>query len=148
MESKQYDVVILGAGPGGYVAAIRAAQRRLSVCLIEVQELGGICLNTGCIPTKSLVKSASVLDSVRNAEKFGVNVENISFDFGVCQQRKEMVVENLKKGLTSILKRRGVDIVKGHGVFKSPNVIAVGDQQISFSKCIISTGSSPVDLGL
>ena len=146
MEPKHYDVAILGAGPGGYVAAIRAAQRRLSVCLIEADALGGICLNTGCIPTKSLVKSAAVLDAVMNAEKFGVDVGNVSFNYSTAQKRKEMVVDQLKKGLTSILKRRGIDIVNSYGVLTSPHTISVRDQQISFTNCIIATGAYPIDL--
>ncbi|MCP4649435.1 MAG: dihydrolipoyl dehydrogenase [PVC group bacterium] len=143
---KIYDIAILGSGPGGYVSAIRAAQLGLSVCLIEKHKLGGVCLNAGCIPTKTLLKSAHLYQSLQSIEDLGVNLENLSFDLSVCQKRKTSVVEQLKKGIEFILKKRGVDIVYGAGRIISKDEIKAGDQNIKFKNCIIATGSRPAQL--
>ena len=141
--SKVYDIAILGSGPGGYVAAIRAAGLGLSVCLIEKGNLGGVCLNAGCIPTKTLLKSAHLVQEIRHASVLGIKVDNIDFDFDVLMQRKEKVVDQLKKGILYLLKKRGVDIVNGLGKVTDLNTIEVRDQKIRFDKCIIAVGSQP-----
>ncbi|MDD5746948.1 MAG: FAD-dependent oxidoreductase, partial [Candidatus Omnitrophica bacterium] len=127
---KHYKLVILGAGPGGYVAAIRAAQLGFSVCLVEADQLGGVCLNWGCIPTKTLLRTAHLFRAFNNAGSLGINAENIRLDFGRAQQRKTAVVTQLRKGIESILKKRGVDIVIGRGRLGSERSVLVNDQTI------------------
>jgi len=144
--SKIYDIAILGSGPGGYVAAIRAATLGLSVCLIEKGDLGGVCLNAGCIPTKTLLRSAHLVQEIKNASVLGVKVDNISFDFDQLMHRKEKVVEQLKKGILYLLKKRGVDIVNGFGKITDLNTIDVQGREIRFEKCIIAVGSQPAVL--
>ncbi|MFH2137197.1 MAG: dihydrolipoyl dehydrogenase [Candidatus Omnitrophota bacterium] len=143
---KKYNIAILGAGPGGYVAAIRAAQLGLSVCLIEKDQLGGVCLNSGCIPTKALIKSAHLFESLKNSEAFGIKAQEISFDFEVSQQRKDSVVEKFRQGIDFILKKRGVDVIPGKGRITGEHTIDVDGQIVSFDSCIIATGSRPAQL--
>ncbi len=143
---KVYNIAVLGSGPGGYVAAIRAAQLGLSVCLIEKDKLGGVCLNQGCIPTKALIKSAKTLEALKNSAALGIKADNFSFDFALCQQRKESVVEALRKGIDFILKKRGVDLIYGFGRIKDKNTIDVEGKNVKFENCIIAVGSRPADL--
>ena len=89
MAEHQFDVTVIGAGPGGYVAAIRAAQNGKKVCLIERDKLGGICLNWGCIPSKALLKSAQMLHDIRKADEYGINVKDVSFDFGKMIENRD-----------------------------------------------------------
>lgn len=140
---KNYKVAILGAGPGGYVAAIRAAQFGLATCLIEKDKLGGVCLNQGCIPTKALIRNVHILDCIKDAAHLGLKIENPIFDFSLCQQKKEHVVERLRKGIEFILKKYRVDIFYGTGNFIDAKNIAVGQETISFENCIIAVGSRP-----
>jgi dihydrolipoamide dehydrogenase len=149
MEQKSYDIIVLGAGPGGYVAAIKAAQNNKKVALIEKNFVGGTCLNVGCIPTKSLISNAHVLHTIKKAKLYGINTENISFDFSEMKKRKDNVVENLRNSLFGLIKANGVDIYKGSGKFLSPNEIKViGDDNILLSgdKIIIATGSEPANI--
>lgn len=141
--SKIYDIAILGSGPGGYVAAIRAAALGMSVCLIEGGDLGGVCLNAGCIPTKTLLRSTHLLKEIKHATVFGIKVDNIDIDFDALMQRKEKVVEQLKKGILYLLKKRGVNIVNGFGKITGSNTIEVSGEKIKFKKCIIAVGSKP-----
>ena len=144
--SKIYDIAVLGSGPGGYVGALRAATLGLSVCLIEKGDLGGVCLNAGCIPTKILLRSAHFLHEVKNASALGIKVDNVGFDFDVIMGRKEKVVDQLKKGILYLLKKRGVAIVTGSGRITSLNTIEVQGQTIRFKNCIIAVGSKPAEL--
>jgi len=143
---KIYDIAILGSGPGGYVAAIRAAQLGLSVCLIEKHKLGGVCLNYGCIPTKSLLKSAEALNSRKKLENLGIKLDNFDFDFSLAQKRKTQVVEQLNKGVAFILKKHKVDILKGHGRIVDNKTIDVEGKKVKFENCIIAVGSKPAQL--
>jgi len=110
-----YDVVIIGAGPGGYVAAIRAGQLGLRTALVEKGDLGGVCLNAGCIPAKTLLRHAEVLDTVRGAEEFGITTGEVTFDLGRAHERKEQVVRALRQGVKGLLHKNNVDIVRGVG---------------------------------
>ncbi|MFQ6618472.1 MAG: FAD-dependent oxidoreductase, partial [Fidelibacterota bacterium] len=101
---KEYDVVIMGAGPGGYVAAIRAAQLRLNVALIERDKLGGICLNWGCIPTKALLRSADIFNFIKKSEDFGILAENISFNYSSIIKRSRSVAMRLSRGIEYLMK--------------------------------------------
>lgn len=138
-----YDVVVIGAGPGGYVAAIRAAQLGARVALVEKNAVGGTCLNVGCIPTKAWVHSASVLKTAQHAGSFGVETGPVSFNFGKAVDNKNKVVTGLVRGVTGLVKANGIDLFEGTAQFVDSNTLAVGDQQISFVSCIIATGSAP-----
>ena len=103
MASDIFDLVVLGAGPGGYVAAIRASQLGLNVAIVEREHLGGICLNWGCIPTKALLKSANVFDYIKHAEDYGINVAAPQADFGGMVKRSRDVADGMSKGVTFLL---------------------------------------------
>jgi len=141
-------VLILGAGPGGYAAALRAAQRGLRVCLVEEKEVGGVCLNRGCIPTKTLLQSATLWRRLEHAEEFGVNPERISFSWPEIQRRRRTVTGRLRQGLSSLLVKRGVTVIRGRGSFEDEHFLQVlsgaKKQMVRFDHAIIATGSRPV----
>lgn len=150
--SKPFDVAILGGGPGGYVAAIKAAALGLTVVLIENQSVGGTCLHRGCIPTKALVASASTLRTVQRADLFGIHVENISWDYKKMHERTNSIVMGIHESLKGLLASyKNITIIHGFGSFISPREIKIQKNQgsgeiISAKSIIIATGSSPVDL--
>ena len=142
--STHYDVVVIAAGPGGYVAAIRAAQLGAKVAVIDPREGGGgTCLNVGCIPTKALVQSAWLLDHMKKAEQFGVVATDIKLDFGKAVRNKNKTVEGLVRGVTGLIKANGIDFLHGMAQFVDANTVAIGSDQITFDKAIVATGSSP-----
>jgi dihydrolipoamide dehydrogenase len=140
-----YDLAVLGGGPGGYVAAGRAGAAGLSVVLFEKRELGGVCLNEGCIPTKTLLYSAKVYDYTRHADKYGVNVEASSIDFGAIFKRKEKVVKKLVGGVKVQMRNAQVEVVKGEAVIQGRGadgfVIACADAQYQARNLLVCTGS-------
>ena len=140
-----YDLAILGGGPGGYVSAGRAGSAGLSVVLFEKRELGGVCLNEGCIPTKTLLYSAKVFDYSRHAERYGVNVEGSGIDFGAIFKRKEKVVRKLVAGVRAQMKGAKVEVVKGEAVIKGRGAdgISIECEGVSYSarNLLICTGS-------
>ena len=140
-----YDLAIMGGGPGGYVAAGRAGAAGLSVILFEKRELGGVCLNEGCVPTKTLLYSAKVYDYTRHAEQYGVNVEASSIDFGAIFKRKEKVVKKLVGGVKAQMKGAKVEVVKGEAVITGRGAdgitIACNDTTYSARNLLICTGS-------
>ena len=140
------DVAVLGGGPGGYPAAIRAAQLGLSVALIELGELGGTCLNVGCIPTKAWVQSAHAVKDAHHAfPQLGVTVGEPVLDFTQVQTNKGEIVAGAVGGVTYLLKANGVTVVKGRGTFTGPNTIAVeGGEDVTFKHAVIATGSHPL----
>ena len=115
-----YDTIIIGAGPGGYLAAERLGHQKKKVLLIEEQCLGGTCLNVGCIPTKTLLNSAKVYVHAKEAEKFGVSAKDVSFDWGAIQKWKEEVSTKLREGIAAQMKRFGVDVADGRGEIMVP----------------------------
>lgn len=140
------NVIVVGGGPGGYTAAIRAAQLGCDVKLIEKVKIGGTCLNRGCIPTKVLLHASHIRDSFKKAQEYGFSVENVSFDWKTLMQRKEDTVKQLTDGVEAILESWGVEIIYGEASFVEPHVIAVTDEQGSTSKIngenfIVATGS-------
>ncbi|MFP4478670.1 MAG: dihydrolipoyl dehydrogenase [Candidatus Izemoplasmatales bacterium] len=142
-----YDVVILGAGPGGYVAAIKAAQKGLKTAIIEKEAIGGVCLNWGCIPTKALLKSAKVYKQFMHAKDYGIDVANkddIKPNWKAIMKRKDRIVRRLTGGVKSLLKKNNVDIYDGFGEVKSKNEIVVNDETIKTKNIILSTGASPI----
>jgi dihydrolipoamide dehydrogenase len=149
MEKKIFDVAVIGSGPGGYVAAIRAQQHSLSTCLIEVQDTGGTCLNRGCIPSKALIASASQLSQLKEAENHGIHIKNVSFDYGIMRSRKEGIVHQIRGNLEGLIKKHGVTMLRGYGKFLSPHQIKVlGEEEciVEAKQIIIATGSEPKGL--
>ena len=142
----KYDVIVLGSGPGGYVTAIRASQLGLKTAVIEREELGGICLNWGCIPTKALLKSANVFDYIKNAEDYGIKVSAPKADFGGMVARSRGVADGMSKGVTFLLKKNKVDVIMGTGKILAGKRIEVkahegGTQILEASNIIIATGA-------
>lgn len=140
------ELLVLGAGPGGYVAAIRAAQLGLQVTIVEEKYWGGVCLNVGCIPSKSLLKNAEVANiMLHHAAEFGVLADNISMDFGVAHARSRKVSASIVKGVHYLMRKNKITEVNGRGTFRDAHTIEVataeGPVTISFDKCIIATGS-------
>ena len=144
--AEHYDLVVLGAGPGGYVAAIRASQLGLKVAVVEKQYWGGVCLNVGCIPSKSLLKNAEVAHIFNHqAKTFGISGD-ASFDFGAAHDRSRKVSAGIVKGVHYLMKKNKIDEVDGWGEFTDANTIAVTDgkdegKELTFDNAIIATGS-------
>jgi len=145
----QYDVVVLGAGPGGYVAAIRASQLGLKAAIIEKQYMGGVCLNIGCIPTKALLKNAEVAHTLKHRGKeFGFSFDNLQVDYGVAFKRSRQVSDRLVKGIGFLMKKHKIDVYDGTGKLTGPNTIAVKlndgkDATLKGKNIIIATGARP-----
>lgn len=146
---KSYDIAILGGGPGGYVAAIRAGQLGLKAVLIDKDNLGGICLNWGCIPTKSLLKNAEMYDAMKNhSEDFGISVQGLSFDFGKIIKRSRDISDRITKNVELLIKKNKIDRIRGFGKLVSKNQIDIFDgdkktESINAEKIIIATGARP-----
>jgi dihydrolipoamide dehydrogenase len=138
---EKFDVIVIGGGPGGYVAAIRCAQLGQKVCLIERENLGGICLNWGCIPTKSLLKSAELYQSMKKAEKYGISAKEVKFDLKKIVERSIEVSDKLVSGINSLMKKNKITVIKGVAKFINNTQIAVGQEIIQFNKAIIATGA-------
>lgn len=142
-----FEVVVIGAGPGGYVAAIRAAQLGFQTAIVERDAVGGICLNWGCIPSKSLLRNAEVLNIVRNSQRFGINYDNLSHDFGSAIDRSRQVVERLTAGVGYLLRKNNVELIEGSAFFLDRNTLQVeesnnGSRRITAEHIIIATGAS------
>jgi dihydrolipoamide dehydrogenase len=147
---KQYDIAILGGGPGGYVTAIRSAQLGFKTVVIDKENLGGICLNWGCIPTKSLLRNADIYDTIKNhSEDFGITVKGVEFDFNKVIKRSRDISDRITKNVELLVKKNKVDRIRGFGKFISKNQISVFDNTgketdvIEASKIIIATGARP-----
>ncbi len=144
------DLLVVGGGPGGYVAAIRAAQLGKDVTLVEKDELGGICLNVGCIPSKALIYASYLYEKIKRAEAFGISVKDVQVDIGRLQAWKESVVKRLTGGVKQLCEGNGVNIIKGKATFVSAKKCLVegehGTQTIEFTDCIIATGSVPMTI--
>ncbi len=146
--ASSYDLAVIGGGPGGYVAALRGAQLDCSVALIEEAELGGTCLNRGCIPTKALLGAAQVLDSAEKAARFGIEVPAVSFDLDKVRRHKDRCVKQLTSGVGTLLERAGVEVLAGHGRFLGPNEVSVtgpdGESVVEAEAIVIATGSRAI----
>jgi dihydrolipoamide dehydrogenase len=147
-----YDLIIIGSGPGGYVAAIRASQLKMKVAVVEKAELGGICLNWGCIPTKSLLKSAQVFEYINHASEFGITISGeVKPDFNVIIARSRSVADSMSKGIQFLFKKNSIAHLKGHGRLTGSNSIEVEDQEgnkksYSAKNIIIATGARSKEL--
>ena len=136
-----YDVVILGAGPGGYIAAIKAGRQGFKTALIEQDSLGGTCLNRGCIPTKHFLHVAEIFHSFSKNDA-GLTAQNIKYDIATMYEKKNAVVSKLIAGIEKLLENANVEVFKGKGIIKSKNTISVGEKELEFKNLIIATGSS------
>jgi dihydrolipoamide dehydrogenase len=139
-----YDVIIIGGGPGGYVAAIKGAQLGLKVALIEKENLGGVCLNRGCIPTKSLLHIASVFSDIKKAGQLGISVSSPVIDFSKAVAKKDQLVKSLVGGIQWLMKNNGVEVVRGEADLVSEKEVAVNGNIMEAGNIIIAVGSSPV----
>ena len=140
-----YDVVVIGAGPGGYVAAIRAAQLGLKTAIVEREALGGVCLNWGCIPSKALLKNAEILSYIHRAEEFGLHFDNFRADYSVAMDRSRKVVDRNTRGVAYLLRKNKVDHIEGTGKLKGGGVVEIAPEakQTTAKNIIIATGSRP-----
>lgn len=147
-----YDIIIIGSGPGGYVAAIRASQLGLKVAVVEKAELGGICLNWGCIPTKALLKSAQVFDYTKHAAEYGIQIEGeIKADFTAIVQRSRNIADQMSKGIQFLFKKNKIDVIAGIGKLKYPKIVSVTDVSGSITDfeanhIILATGARSKEL--
>ena len=150
--SDKFDVVVIGGGPGGYVAAIRASQLGFSTAIIEKRHLGGVCLNIGCIPTKALLRSAEVLESIQHASDYGIEVSGSKADFGGMVKRSRGVANKMSKGVQFLMKANKIQVFMGKGVFASKSELQVQDEsgneteRIKAKYFIIATGARPRSL--
>ena len=142
-----FDLTVIGGGPAGYSAAIKAAQSGLKTALIEKKKLGGVCLNLGCIPSKAMLYSAKLYRQALSSEGFGVTCENVKFDLGAALARKEVAVGQLREGLEERLKCAGVSIIKATAYIKGKAdglfITAVGEEEIYSKYLLVCTGSRP-----
>lgn len=141
--SDNYDVVVIGGGPGGYVAAIRASQLGQKVAVVEKEHLGGICLNWGCIPTKALLKSAEVYNTIKHAKDFGIDVSSVKVDLKKIVQRSRDIAKQLSSGIGFLMKKHDVTVIEGTAKIKSPGKIDVSGKEILAENIIIATGARP-----
>ena len=146
-----FDIVIIGSGPGGYVAAIRAAQLGKNVAIVERENLGGVCLNWGCIPTKALIKSAQVFNYIQHAEDYGIKVGKSSMDFDAMIQRSRDVANGMSKGVQFLMKKNKITVIEGEGKLVRGKKVQVTDangtkSEISAEHIIIATGGRAREL--
>ncbi len=150
--AKQFDVCVIGSGPGGYVAAIRASQLGFKTAIVEKRHLGGVCLNIGCIPTKALLRSAEVFESIEHASDYGVTVKDFSADFGGMVKRSRNVANKMSKGVQFLMKANKIEVFMGAGSFKSKSELEVKDESgkvtetISAKNFIVATGARPREI--
>lgn len=144
------EVVVIGAGPGGYTAAIRAAQKGKEVVLVDKEKVGGICLNHGCIPAKALIHAAKYQSDLRHWEEIGIHTEGLEIDFEEIQKWKDETIEKLDSGIEQLLDRHGIEFMQGTARFIDSNTVRVEEEHnaenIDFEKAIIATGSRPIEL--
>lgn len=150
---KEFDLTIIGGGPGGYTAAIRASQLGFKTAIIEKDKLGGVCLNWGCIPTKALLKNAELMNSLKRAGEFGVSVKNVSFDFNKVVARSRKVAEMSAKGVQYLMKKNKIDLFEGSGTFENDKSISVLDysgneiERLKSRFTIVATGARAGTIG-
>jgi dihydrolipoamide dehydrogenase len=145
-----YDIAIIGGGPGGYVAAIYAGKRKVKVALIEKSELGGTCLNKGCIPTKTLIHSAKLLQDIKSAQRFGIIADDTKIDWNIIQKNTVRIVKTLTKGVKNLLKANGVEVFQGLAKLWDKNTVIISDKTeqktITADNTILATGSAPTTI--
>lgn len=141
MADTNYDCLVIGSGPGGYVAAVRAAQLGMKTAVAERDRVGGRCLNYACIPAKAVLRSADMLSEVREAGEFGIQVAEPTIDFSAVMQRREKVVSTLTSGVSGLFKKNGVELIEGDARLTAPNQVAIGERSVTARTIILATGS-------
>ncbi|NND62893.1 MAG: dihydrolipoyl dehydrogenase, partial [Flavobacteriaceae bacterium] len=142
----KYDIIVLGSGPGGYVTAIRASQLGFKTAIVEKENLGGVCLNWGCIPTKALLKSAQVFEYLKHAEDYGLTVKEADKDFGKVVERSRGVADGMSKGVQFLMKKNKIDVIDGFGKLKPGKKVEVDGKEYSADHVIIATGARSREL--
>ncbi len=143
MADPEYDCIVIGSGPGGYVAAIRAAQLGMKTAVVEKDKVGGRCLNYACIPAKAVLRSADILSEVREAGDFGIEVSEPSVDYTVLSARRERVISTLTGGVAGLFKKNGIELIEGEGRLAGRGSVGVGERQLAAKTILIATGSVP-----
>ncbi|WP_291733007.1 dihydrolipoyl dehydrogenase [Leisingera sp. F5] len=150
MAAQSYDVIVIGAGPGGYVAAIRAAQLGLKTCIVEREHMGGICLNWGCIPTKALLRSSEVFHLMERAKDFGLKAENIGYDLDAVVKRSRGVAKQLSSGIGHLMKKNKIDVVMGEASLPAKGKVSVktdkGTEELAAKNIVLATGARAREL--
>ena len=150
MASQTFDVIVIGAGPGGYVAAIRASQLGLKVAIVEREHMGGICLNWGCIPTKAMLRSSEVFHLMHRAAEFGLKADNISYDLDAVVKRSRNVAKQLNSGVGHLMKKNKVTVVMGTTTIPAKGRVSVktdkGTEELSAKHIILATGARAREL--
>src|SRR3954468_24748388 len=142
MASQQFDCVVIGSGPGGYVAAIRAAQLGMKTAVVEKDVVGGRCLNYACIPAKAVLRTADVLSEVRDAGDFGITVAEPSIDFDAINARRARIVKTLTGGVSGLFKKNEITYIEGFGTITADGNVRVGDDELTAATCVVlATGS-------
>ena len=144
MAATSYDCVVIGSGPGGYVAAIRAAQLAKKTAVVERDKVGGRCLNYACIPAKAVLRSADLLTEIRDAGEYGLAVRGVEVDYAAVQARREKVVSTLTSGVSGLFKKNGIDLIEGAGSLTADGDVRVNGQAIAGATVILATGSVPL----
>jgi len=145
--SYDYDLLVIGGGPGGYVGAIRASQLGLKTCVVEKDRLGGVCLNIGCIPSKALIHQAEIFNGLKELEKMGVKVDLSSFDYRNVYLKSRKAADMLSKGVTYLLRKNKIDVVSGKGRLLRPDSVEIdGKERIRAKNIIVATGSRPREI--
>ena len=144
--ARHVQAVVIGAGPGGYVAALRLAQHGIETALIERDKIGGTCLHRGCIPTKALIKSAYLSEQIKQAAAFGLNAGSVAVDMPQVQARSQAVIDQLRKGIEFLLAKRRVQVIIGQAEFQDEHRVRVNNEDITFDQAIIAVGSRPAGL--
>src|SRR5271167_1670211 len=140
MAARTYDCIVIGSGPGGYVAAIRAAQLGKKTAVVEADKVGGRCLNYACIPAKAVLRSADLLSEIRESEEYGLKVSGVEVDYAGVQGRREKVVSTLTSGVAGLFKKDKIDLIEGQATLTAEGEVSVGSETISAQTVILATG--------